>query len=140
MKKPAYLFSLLLSIVLASACSSEPLGYTNINNDELKALLDQGVKIYDIRRPEEWKQTGIVSGSETLTFVSAGGRLMPDFVPTFTKDVQTDQPVILICRTGNRTGVLSDLLVKQLGYTNVYNVKHGITRWIKDGHSVEKAV
>jgi diacylglycerol kinase len=35
----------------------------------LKALLAQGVQIYDIRRPEEWRSTGVVEGSRKLTFV-----------------------------------------------------------------------
>lgn len=107
--------------------------YTNINSQELKILQAQGIPVYDIRRAEEWAQTGVVSGSRKLTFVDATGKLMPDFVGKFTKAVDKNEPVILICRTGNRTDVLSRALIQQLGYTRVYNVKDGITRWISDG-------
>ncbi|PWB58553.1 MAG: hypothetical protein C3F18_02235 [Nitrosomonadales bacterium] len=42
--------------------------------------------------------------------------------------------IILICRTGNRTGALARHLVEKLGYTQVYSVQNGITRWVSDGN------
>lgn len=122
----------LLAIFLPlSAYASTP--YTNIDNQELKALQAKGVLVYDVRRAEEWQQTGIVEGSQRLTFVDDKGRVMPDFVTKFTQAVGKHDPVILICRTGSRTDTLSRALVEQLGYTKVYNVKHGITRWVSEG-------
>ena len=41
--------------------------YFNVINQQLKTMLDEGVTIIDIRRPEEWKQTGVVKGSQRLT-------------------------------------------------------------------------
>lgn len=128
-----YLRSLLLLIVLLplSACSEPP--YTNIDNQQLKTLQAQGVPVYDIRRTDEWAQTGVVEGSKRLTFVDDKGRVNPEFVEKFTTAVNKNDPVILICRTGNRTDTLSRALVEQLGYTKIYNVKNGITRWISEG-------
>lgn len=128
-----YLRSLLLLIVLLplSACSEPP--YTNIDNLQLKTLQAQGVPVYDIRRTDEWAQTGVVEGSKRLTFVDDKGRVNPEFVEKFTTAVNKNDPVILICRTGNRTDTLSRALVEQLGYTKIYNVKNGITRWISEG-------
>lgn len=129
------LFGLLLMFALA-ACSTPP--YTNVDNAGLKSLLAQGVPVYDVRRPEEWRQTGVVDGSRLLTFVDARGRLLPDFLPRFAADVGKNDPVILICRTGSRTDVLARYLVENLGYTQVYNVRHGITRWISETNHVVK--
>ncbi len=120
----------LLSIV-------EPL-YINISNAELKKLLSEGVKIYDIRRDEEWKQTGIVAGSRMLTLFDVKGGLNSDFIPTFSKEINKEEPVILICRTGNRTKMASEYFSKKLGFQKIYNVKDGITRWISEGNPVEK--
>ncbi|MFO7542498.1 MAG: rhodanese-like domain-containing protein [Thiobacillus sp.] len=124
-----------LSLLLALGGCAEP-PYTNVDNAQLKTLLQQGVPIYDVRRPEEWRQTGVVEGSRKLTFVDAGGRLQPDFIPAFTQEVARDQPVIVICRTGNRTDALARELVEKMGYTQVYNVRDGITRWIAEGNPV----
>lgn len=128
-----HLRSLLLLIALLplTACSEPP--YTNIDNQQLKTLQAQGVPVYDIRRTEEWAQTGVVEGSKRLTFVDDKGRVNPEFVEKFTSAVNKNDPVILICRTGNRTDTLSRALAEQLGYTKIYNVKNGITRWISEG-------
>ncbi|MEN8214266.1 MAG: rhodanese-like domain-containing protein, partial [Pseudomonadota bacterium] len=50
----------------ADAAQSAPL-YTNISNAELTQLLERETTLVDIRRPEEWKQTGIVPGSRMIT-------------------------------------------------------------------------
>jgi len=112
--------------------------YTNINNTELTQLLEKKVTLVDIRRPEEWKQTGIVPGSNMITLFTSRGGVNRDFVSQLQKVSSPDKPVILICRTGNRTRAGSTMLVKQLGYKNVYNVTHGITGWIGDKREVTR--
>ena len=47
-------------------------------------------------------------------------------------------PTWLICRTGNRTRTLARYLVEQMGYTQVFNVRDGITRWISDDKPVKR--
>jgi len=125
-------------LLLALAGCAEP-PYNNIDNAQLKTMLEQGVPVYDVRRADEWRQTGIVEGSELLTFIGAEATLSPDFFPGFTAAVSRDAPVILICRTGSRTSRLAEYLVEQLGYTQVYNVRNGITDWIREGNAVTQA-
>jgi rhodanese-related sulfurtransferase len=129
------LFGILLLSLTLGGCAEPP--YTNVDNAGLKALLAQGVPLYDIRRPEEWRQTRVVAGSRTLTYVDASGRINPEFLPRFTAEVGKNDPVVLICRTGNRTDALARELMER-GYTQVYNVRHGITRWIGEGNPVVK--
>jgi rhodanese-related sulfurtransferase len=130
------LFGLALLVVALSGCAKPP--YNNLDNEQLKAMLEQGTPIYDIRRPEEWRQTGVVADSQLLTFVDDGGRVLPDFMHRFTSAVGKDDPVVLICRTGNRTSTLARHLVEQMGYTQVYNVRDGITHWIRDDRTVTR--
>ncbi|MEG3639660.1 rhodanese-like domain-containing protein [Magnetococcus sp. PR-3] len=126
------LYALLLAfVVLLSGCSEPP--YTNVDNAKLQQLVDQGVPLYDIRRPEEWRQTGIVKGSKLLSFVTQGGQVYPDFFPRFTQETKPEKPVVLICRTGNRSAYLAKYLIEKMGYTTVYNVAAGITLWRKQG-------
>ena len=113
--------------------------YTNINNSELSQLLEDKVTLVDIRRPEEWKQTGVVPGSNMITLFTSRGGVNPDFVSQLQRVSSPDKPVVLICRTGNRTRAGSTMLVKQLGYKSVYNVTHGITGWIADKREVASA-
>jgi len=125
-----------LLLAVLSACSEPP--YGNLDNAQLQTMLQDKVPLYDIRRAEEWRQTGVIQGSQLLTFVDAGGRVKPDFLNRFTSAVGKDDAVILICRTGNRTSTLARYLVEQMGYTQVFNVRHGVTRWISDDRPIKK--
>lgn len=125
-----FLIALLLSLVVMQVFKEPP--YKNLKNDQLQIMLQNNVPIYDVRRPEEWQQTGIIEGSQLLTFIDADGRIDSNFLNRFTADVDKNDPVILICRTGSRTRSLAHYLVEKLDYTNVFNVEDGITRWIRE--------
>ena len=127
---------LFLIVLTMTACAEPP--YTNLDNKQLKKMLAADVPIFDVRRPDEWRQTGIVEGSQLLTFVDGNGRVKPDFLDLFTSAVGKNDPVILICRTGNRTNTLARHLVENMGFTQVYNVRNGITEWIRDGQPIKR--
>lgn len=127
------LLALVLPLFLAG-CSKPP--YENVDNAGLQSLIQQGVPVFDIRRPDEWRQTGVVAGSHKLTYVDASGRPNPSFLAEFSARVGKNDPVVLICRTGNRSDALARTLMDTHGYTRVYNVKDGITRWIGAGNPV----
>ena len=112
------------------------LPYKSLDNAGLEEMVRNGATIIDIRRPEEWRQTGVVEGSYLITAFDEQGRMMPDFGARFTQITDPTQPVVLICRTGNRTSALSRMLVEQTDYQDVYNVSRGIVSWIADGRDV----
>ena len=111
--------------------------FSELDNRGLAAMMEKSVKVVDIRRPEEWHQTGVVEGSHLITAFDRYGRIEPGFVDTFQELVAKDEPVVLICRTGSRTAVLAHALAEQLEYQHVYNVTDGITRWIAEGQVVQ---
>jgi rhodanese-related sulfurtransferase len=119
-----------------AGCMEPP--YTNVDSTGLEQLIDEGVTLIDIRTPDEWHETGVVAGSERLTFVDANGRVQPGFLERLTGDVAKDEPIALICRTGNRTDALARHMVENLGYSRVYNVRDGITGWIGEGRPVDR--
>jgi rhodanese-related sulfurtransferase len=103
----------------------------NINNyPTADYLLSQnGIPIIDIRTLEEWYQTGILKGSHTITFFDEMGQYDIDkFLSELHKIIgeSKDSKFMLICRTGSRTGQISQFLYKS-GYTNVINLSGGIT-------------
>ena len=128
--------AVVLLLIGLSACSEPP--YTNVDNAQLQTMLERNIPIYDVRRPEEGRQTGVVGGSKLLTFVDANGRERPDFLSRFTAATGKHDPVILICRTGSRTATLARYLVEQMGYTQVFNVRNGISQWIRDDRPVKR--
>jgi len=116
----------------------EPPPYSNVDNVQLEARIAEGVKIFDIRRPDEWQQTGVIEGSILLTAFDGNGRFINTFPAELEKLADTDAPIILICRTGNRSSVLANAMGSRAGFTQMINVTDGITRWISDGRPVTK--
>ncbi len=109
----------------------------NIDDRQLAELIARGVPLVDIRRPDEWRQTGVIKGSHLLTFFDAKGRYdINAWLRRFRRIAGKDDPVILICRTGHRSAVVSHFLDEKVGYRKVYNVTRGITDWIRKGHPV----
>ena len=112
----------------------------NIDNAELDTLVKSGVPVIDIRLQSEWEETGIISGSKLLTFFDERGQHNAAAWLEKVKPIaKPDEPVIVICRSGNRTKPVSQFLSQQAGYSRVYNVKSGIKEWIANGGPVVPA-
>ncbi|MFZ1244132.1 MAG: rhodanese-like domain-containing protein [Azonexus sp.] len=112
----------------------------DIDNAQLEKLNKSGVPVIDIRLQSEWEETGIVSGSRLLTFFDEKGRADPvGWLEKVKPIAKPNEPVIVICRSGNRTKAVSQFLSQQGGYTTVYNVKSGIKGWIGAGGAVVPA-
>lgn len=109
----------------------------NISNVELAKLLANGVPLVDVRTAGEWKSTGIIAGSRLLTFFDERGQAQPSqWLASLRGIAAPDQPVILVCRSGNRTREVSRFLSEQAKYKTVYNVTNGLSAWIAEGRSV----
>jgi rhodanese-related sulfurtransferase len=109
----------------------------DIDNAELAKLLATGVPLIDIRTSPEWKQTGIVQGSHLLTFFDEQGQADPaTWLESARSIAKPTDPVIVICRTGNRTKEMSKFLSDEAGYAIVYNAKDGIASWGRDGRTL----
>ena len=101
--------------------------------DLLKAQSD-GVVVIDLRREEEWQDTGIIDGSAAVTAFTETGQVHPEFLTKFQELAPTpDTPVMLYCRTGNRTTSLGNALIDQLGFSDVSHLSTGIEGWLADG-------
>lgn len=116
----------------------EKQAYTNIDNDELKALMARGGKVLDLRRPDEWKATGVIKGAIKLTAFDANQQFIRSFPEELEKLVKRDEEIALICRVGNRSSTIARAMVSQAGYTKIFNVTKGIQSWIKAGGEVVK--
>jgi phage shock protein E len=74
--------------------------------------IDRGVTLIDVRTAEEFA-AGHIDGAINIPFEI--------IVPELAKlNIDTDAEVVLYCRSGNRSGIAQESLVKQ-GYTNTYN-------------------
>ncbi len=130
----------LAASALLLAVSNTSAEVLNIDNTELARLLASGVAVVDIRTEPEWKETGVVPGSHLITLFDEKGRAdPPNWLEKVKGVAKPDQPVILICRTGNRTRPATQFLSQQAGYKTVYNVTKGIVAWGREGRPVVPA-
>jgi len=112
----------------------------DIDNAQLAKLAASGVPLIDIRTRAEWEETGIVPGSHLLTFFDERGQADPAAWLSKAKAIaKPGDPLIVICRSGNRTRALSQFLSQQAAYAKVYNVKNGIRDWAKEGRPMTSA-
>ena len=102
---------------------------------EFIELQKDGYIVIDIRREEEWIETGIIEGAETITAFTESGQLHKDFQEKFFSLARgPETPILLYCRTGNRTEMLGNALIDQVGLKNVYHLTDGIVEWKKSGN------
>jgi rhodanese-related sulfurtransferase len=114
-----------------------PVSAKDLSPTELMTYQSNGVVIVDIRRNEEWRDTGIINGAKTITAFTKSGSLHPDFQEKFTELVSDqDTPFVLYCRSGRRTGILRDALETSMGFTKAMHLSGGIVGWKKDGKNL----
>ena len=114
-----------------------------VSADVAYAELQAGnIVLVDIRRPQEWRQTGVAQGAMRIDMLHPKG--LQGFAQALYASVGQDlnAPIVLICRTGNRTSQLQPIL-KQAGFTNIRHVPEGMVGsragagWIKRGLPVD---
>ena len=109
----------------------------NIDNAELTRLAASGVAVIDIRTEPEWKATGVIAGSKLLTFVDEKGRIDSiGWLEKIKSVAKPEQPIILICRSGNRSVAATRFLSQQAGYKTVYNATGGMNSWLREGRLI----
>ena len=116
--------------------TSWPPSLKELTTEQLLDAQKSGSVIIDIRSSNEWVETGIIAGAETVTAFSADGKLHRDFRKKFFSLIKSkDTPIVLYCRSGNRSKRLGNVLVNQGNYTNVSHLSKGIIGWQKDGEN-----
>ena len=94
------------------------------------AAAPAGKILVDIRQPDEWRTTGVIEGSHLLSF---SGNDIDGWLAELAEVAAPDDDLILVCRTGHRTGILLDFLVGRTPYKKAAHLADGILGWIGAG-------
>lgn len=133
------LIAIVAALVIAPAAAEE--GVLSAPEAHDMAASGKAVLI-DIRRPDEWRATGLPAGAKRADASQKDGPA------GFLLDVleivadRRDVTLVLICRTGNRTARARAFLLSK-GFAEVYHVKEGVAGseagpgWFKRGLPVE---
>ncbi|MDP6787428.1 MAG: FKBP-type peptidyl-prolyl cis-trans isomerase [Rhodospirillales bacterium] len=112
--------------------------FIDIGNVELRRLLEDGVRIVDIRTARQWTGTGTIRGSERFTAFDEYGNLLPSFLPSLQALAPPDEELILISQWGRGSRLLAGMLAEGAGYGQIYNVTEGMGKWIAEGYPVSR--
>ena len=92
-----------------------------VDSEEFSEIISgQDGILIDVRTPSEFKNGHLIN-SGNLNYYALDFRKNLALLPQ-------DQPIYLYCNTGYRSEKAAEILVKN-GYTNVYNLQHGIMEW-----------
>ncbi len=97
-----------------------------INNEQLKNLISKAIPLIDIRTPDEWLDTGVIKGSHLITFYDENGNFnSEEWLFKLQKIAGESDPLIIICRSGRRSRIVSNLLDQEANYSYVYHETNG---------------
>jgi rhodanese-related sulfurtransferase len=91
---------------------------------EVEAVRED-VQLVDVREPAEW-QAGRIEGALHVPLASLPARL---------GEIDRDRPVVLVCRTGNRSYQATRFLAEQ-GY-DARNLAGGVHTWLREGRALQ---
>ena len=123
---------LFLVSAFAFSCKEETPaeGVKLVTPEEMKELSQlEDVQLIDVRTPEEYVE-GYIEGFRNIDFYSE----------TFQDDIEKidkSKPIIVYCRSGGRSGKCSKLM-QEKGFTKIYDLDGGITKWKSEGNAVVK--
>ena len=88
---------------------------------------DRNLQIVDVREPDEWAGGHI-----------AGAVLIPlGQFPMRMHELDPARPVIVVCRSGNRSGRATQFLIQQ-GFRDVKNMAGGMLAWVQARQPMER--
>ncbi|MEA3439040.1 MAG: rhodanese-like domain-containing protein [Chloroflexota bacterium] len=125
---------LAFSIVSLPACSTAPAAVVeapsaltlDISVDEAYELYQDGVFFLDVRTQEEWDD-----------FHAPGTTLIPlDELESHLNELPDDEPIVVVCRSGNRSQVGRDILLSN-GFEQTSSMAGGLITWREAGYPIE---
>lgn len=124
------IFFLVLTLCAVSVINAQRATIKNVNSTEFKSLLakKEGV-LLDVRTVFEF-DSGHLMGADQLNYYACNFKQSLLLLPK-------DKPVYVYCKTGYRSNKAAQIL-KENGYTNIYNLQNGIEEWKGEKYLVVK--
>lgn len=125
MKQIIFFFSLLFSVAITS-CNNASAQQSHLLEPQqlLDKVNNEDVHFVDVRTPMEFNQ-GHIEGAINIDFMAN------DFADQL-KQLDTDKPIVIYCRTGRRSGLTTRTLV-EIGFKDIYDLKGGTISWQRQG-------
>ena len=111
-----------------------------VDNEKIKILLENSVPLIDIRTEGEWRETGIINNSYLLTFFDKDGNYdFKKWMIEVEEIADENGPVIIMCRSGRRSRIVSNMIIKENNEYLIYHATNGIKSWIESSNRTVKS-
>ncbi len=97
-----------------------------VDIDQAAAAAERNATVLDVREPDEYAE-GHIPGAVNIPMGQLTRRL---------SEIDRDRPVLLVCASGNRSGVMTEVL-RAAGF-EASNVAGGTSAWSRSGRPTEK--
>lgn len=129
---------LLVVVAVVAGCAPAPVAVEEAEpvpalispQDASSMLDDENVVLLDVRTQQEWDIDGHAAEALLMPLDQLGQRY---------SELDKDDTIIVVCRSGNRSQTASQFLRDQ-GFTRVTEVEAGMRNWVAQGLPVECAV
>lgn len=110
----------------------EVVPYTTITTEQAKQMIDDGARVIDVRRQDEWDR-GHISQAELLPLegIYSFGKALQDL------GIDEDEDVIFVCAMGQRSATASEIALVA-GLKRVYNLAYGMNGWMMHHYPLER--
>lgn len=117
--------------MLFLSCQVNGQNVERIGPEEFEKVLNDlsDPQLIDVRTPDEYEM-GHLSGAKLIDFREK------DF-KTKMSTLDKTRPVLVYCAVGGRSGKAADML-KEMGFSQVYDLEGGINAWSGTGKEVER--
>lgn len=106
--------------------------YTTIDTDEAKRMIDAGVRVVDVRQPDEWNRGHIPEALLVpLNGIYSFAKALKDL------NIPEDEDIIFTCAMGQRSASASEIALAA-GFKHVYNLANGMNGWVARRYPIER--
>ena len=105
--------------------ADEAVRETELTPGRALELIEAGVELIDVRRPDEW-EGGRLTGARNIEM---------NELTAAADSIGRERPVLFYCRSGDRSGMAADAF-REAGY-EAYNLAGGIVAWAAEGRPLE---
>ncbi|HYK86139.1 MAG TPA: rhodanese-like domain-containing protein [Ktedonobacteraceae bacterium] len=106
--------------------------YITIGTDEAKRMIESGVRVIDVRQPDEWNRGHIPEAELVpLNGIYSFGKALKDL------HLSEDEEVIFVCAMGQRSASASEIALVA-GLKKVYNLANGMNGWLGRRYPIER--
>ena len=110
-----------------------------VNNEKIEMLLENSVPLIDIRTEGEWRETGVINNSYLLTFFDKDGNYnFKKWMIEVEGIADENGPVIIMCRSGRRSSIVANMMIKGNSEYLIYHATNGIKSWMESSNKTVK--